>query len=122
MMQVLCKPSQEAADVSCPVCGQGFLLFWERTGAAQRAEARRGVEQTLRDHHGIASPTAHPASPFNVPRWPRAIFRAGLPMPNWVLSTSSRVSWPGRTATAKPWCFTSLISFRLHTGASNGIR
>src|ERR1700731_1426747 len=30
-MQVVCKPSQTSSDVLCPVCGEGFLLYWERT-------------------------------------------------------------------------------------------
>lgn len=69
MMQVLCKPSEDAPDVQCPVCGQGFLLYWERTGSAQRESARAEIQQALCEHHAEGCAGVHPESPFNIPSW-----------------------------------------------------
>src|SRR5579863_6872888 len=35
-MQVLCKSSNEQPDTCCSVCGQGFVLFWERPTKTER--------------------------------------------------------------------------------------
>jgi hypothetical protein len=55
--------------MQCPVCGQGFLLYWERTAQDLRESAKPDIEQTLRDHHIGGTMTAHPESPFNIPSW-----------------------------------------------------
>jgi len=73
MMQVLCKPSQDRCDVECPVCGQGFVLYWERSSVAQQEGARPEIQQALREHHAAGRGPAHPDTPFNIPSW------AGLP-------------------------------------------
>jgi hypothetical protein len=70
MMQVLCKPSKDAVDVECPVCGQGFLLFWERSSVSQQESTRPEIEQALCDHHAEGRAGAHPEVPFNIPSWP----------------------------------------------------
>ena len=69
-MQVLCQVSNTASDVRCPVCGQGFLVYWTRSSAVERAERRQEIVQSLREHH-IADQTvrAHPQTGFHLPEW-----------------------------------------------------
>jgi hypothetical protein len=69
-MQVLCKLSDSSPDVHCPVCGQGFLLYWERSSRAQQEDARHSIQRALQNHHD--EPTnagAHPKAAFNIPSW-----------------------------------------------------
>ncbi len=70
-MQVLCKLSMTSNDVRCNVCGQGFLVYWERQATREEQdEVRQQVQLQLAEHHGTDDgPTAHPESAFNVPAW-----------------------------------------------------
>ena len=69
-MQVLCKTTSHAADVSCSVCGQGFALYWERQNKMERAAALGEIAKTLRGHHRDKSgPEAHPQRGFLAPEW-----------------------------------------------------
>ncbi len=75
MYQVLCTLSNEASDVRCAVCGQGFLVYWARYSRAEQAECRQKIKEHLRNHHIFAhDPGAdrriHPRNPFTVPEWP----------------------------------------------------
>jgi len=73
-MQVLCKMSMTASDVRCNVCGQGFVVYWERHSLAEQEEARALVQKQLANHHRMTDDNgAHPPQSFNVPEW------AGLP-------------------------------------------
>jgi hypothetical protein len=73
-MQVLCKLSTTVNDVQCSVCGQGFVVYWERHSPEEQEEARQLVMQQLAEHHRETNePGAHPVQSFNVPQW------AGLP-------------------------------------------
>ncbi len=67
-MSVTCLLSNTANDLRCPVCGQGFLLFGERTSATARQQLRRSAQQAMRQHHAAHSNTmeAHPSEPFAV--------------------------------------------------------
>lgn len=91
MMQVLCKSSnQEAAETRCSVCGQGFVLFWERQSKSERATALREVDKTLRSHHSRnAGPEAHPDRGFVVPEWSGPVAFSGAAIlgnaPSWAL-------------------------------------
>ena len=59
-MQMLCKVSTVFSDVHCPVCGQGFLVYWTRQRAGEREQQRHTLQQALRDQHGaIDSADAH---------------------------------------------------------------
>lgn len=62
-MQMLCKVSNVFSDVRCPVCGQGFLVYWTRIAASSRDEQRRCLLDGLRGHHttGTASDSHPPA-------------------------------------------------------------
>jgi hypothetical protein len=69
-MQVFCKPSDSSPDVHCPVCGQGFLLYWERSCRIQQEDTRHSIQQALRDHHLETDDSgAHPETAFNIPKW-----------------------------------------------------
>jgi hypothetical protein len=69
-MQVLCKASNNASDIRCKVCGQGFLVYWTRSSLAERAADRSGIEQALRAQHATTDDaSAHPTSGFNLPEW-----------------------------------------------------
>ena len=60
-MQMLCKISTAYSDVRCPVCGQGFLVYWTRLHALAREEQRRRLMEGLRTQHtDRLLPDAHP--------------------------------------------------------------
>lgn len=62
-MQMLCKVSSAFSDVRCPVCGQGFLVYWTRLQAKQRGEQRETLIDGLRLQHSMVnSADAHPAA------------------------------------------------------------
>ena len=65
-MKTLCKVSNIFSDVRCPVCGQGFLVYWTRV-AKHHSEHRNALLQGLRNQHaGSTSAEAHPAA-FHLP-------------------------------------------------------
>jgi len=67
-MQVHCKSTNGNAETHCCVCGQGFVMFWERQSRAARIEALREIQRTLRSHHRTQpGPQAHPQEAFAVP-------------------------------------------------------
>ena len=74
-MQVVCQSSPNSADVRCPVCGQGFLLSWERTCRDEQRETLGTIQQALTDHHAVLldgdvdANEIHPARAFNIPEW-----------------------------------------------------
>ena len=69
-MQVLCKKTGGNAETHCCVCGQGFVMFWDRQSRAERIAAVHEIQQVLRHHHGTATgPEAHPSDSFTVPEW-----------------------------------------------------
>lgn len=89
-MQVLCKRTNGNAEAHCCVCGQGFILFWERQSRMDRAKALREIQKVLLKHHRAnAGPEAHPQSGFPVPEWdgPIAFSGAAVPgyAPTWAL-------------------------------------
>jgi hypothetical protein len=89
-MQVLCKSSNENAEIRCSVCGQGFALYWERPSRNERAEALQEIEKTLRKQHSNqAGPEAHPQKGFLVPEWHGPIAFSGAAIlgnaPSWAL-------------------------------------
>jgi hypothetical protein len=89
-MQVLCKSTNGNAEVHCCVCGQGFVLFWERQSRQERAEALNEIQKTLRGHHSRqAGPEAHPRTGFLVPDWNGPVADSGAAIlghaPTWAL-------------------------------------
>jgi hypothetical protein len=80
-MQVLCKKSMTSSDVRCRVCGQSFVVFWERHSREEQAEALCQLMDELRAHHKKNdSAEAHPEHGFTVPAWdgPAAFSGAAL--------------------------------------------
>jgi len=89
-MQVLCKSTNGNAEVQCCVCGQGFVIFWERQSRSERTEAIHEIQKTLRGHHeNVAGPEAHPQSGFLIPEWDGPIAFSGAAIlghaPTWAL-------------------------------------
>ena len=69
-MQVLCRKTNGNAECHCCVCGQGFVMFWDRQPAAERAAVRREMQETLRrQHRSCPGREAHPQDAFLVPEW-----------------------------------------------------
>jgi hypothetical protein len=69
-MQVLCKSTNGNAETHCCVCGQGFVMFWERQSRKERIEAMREIQDTLRhQHRNRPGREAHPSGSFMVPEW-----------------------------------------------------
>ena len=68
-MQVLCRRTNGNAEFHCCVCGQGFVLFWERQSRSERMEIMHEIQETMRRHHRTApGPEAHPQSGFLAPQ------------------------------------------------------
>ncbi len=63
-MQILCKASECDCDVSCPVCGQGFQIYWTRSYSGERS-TRVEIQQALLAQHGAQHGHNHelPAHP-----------------------------------------------------------
>ena len=62
-MQMLCKVSNAYNDVRCPVCGQGFMVYWTRLAAKSRDDQRHILLNSLRDQHTSAgTEDVHPAA------------------------------------------------------------
>jgi hypothetical protein len=69
-MQVLCKKANGNAETHCCVCGQGFVMFWDRQSRNERIAALHEIQETLRRHHRNASGSeVHPKDSFPVPEW-----------------------------------------------------
>ncbi|MDR3792122.1 MAG: hypothetical protein P4L03_01960 [Terracidiphilus sp.] len=89
-MQVLCKSTTGNAECHCTVCGQGFVMFWERQSRSERREAMHEIQEALLRHHREhPGPHPHPQSSFLVPEWngPIAFSAAALlgNVPAWDL-------------------------------------
>jgi len=67
-MQVLCKSADGVAEAHCCVCGQGFVVFWERETRTERAQGLSEIQRTLLNHHrSRKGPEIHPTGGFHVP-------------------------------------------------------
>ena len=67
----VCQESKLSSAVSCPVCGQNFLIYSERGLHVEQDACRRIIRHALRSHHTTHShsSTTHPTIPFNIPSW-----------------------------------------------------
>jgi hypothetical protein len=63
------QESKLSSKVRCPICGQDFLIYTERT--AVDTMSRRVIEHALRTHHTprLTSASAHPGSTFHIRNW-----------------------------------------------------
>ncbi|MDR3775244.1 MAG: hypothetical protein P4L26_17955 [Terracidiphilus sp.] len=89
-MQVLCKSTNGNAETHCSVCGQGFVLFWERQSRSERIEAMREIQMTLlHQHRSQRGREAHPNGGFLVPEWSGSVAAPGAAIsghaPSWEL-------------------------------------
>ncbi|MGA2167357.1 MAG: hypothetical protein ABSG62_04045 [Terracidiphilus sp.] len=89
-MQVLCKSTNGSAETHCCVCGQGFVMFWDRQSRPERQEAQREIQKTLRQHHrNQKGLEAHPNGGFLVPEWNGSVAASGAAIlghvPSWAL-------------------------------------
>jgi len=89
-MQVLCKSTQSKGEVQCPICGLGFILFWERQSRQERADGLREIHRELIGHHrASAGQSAHPVRGFLVPEREGNIVHLAAPqlgmVPAWDL-------------------------------------
>lgn len=89
-MQVLCKGTKGNAEMHCCVCGQGFVMFWERQSRSERAEALKEIQKTLRNQHrNQRGPEAHPTGGFVVPEWNSSVSASRASIlghaPSWAL-------------------------------------
>jgi hypothetical protein len=89
-MQVLCKSTNGNSELTCSVCGQGFAMFWDRQSRAERVEAIREIQTSLRhQHRSEKGPAAHPSGGFLVPERKSASSAAGASIlghaPSWAL-------------------------------------
>jgi hypothetical protein len=76
MMQVYCRKTDGNAELHCCVCGQGFVMFWDRQTSIERAVTRAEIQEILRrQHRAAAGREAHAYSEFAVPEWD-SMFRA----------------------------------------------
>ena len=87
-MQVPCKKTDGNAELHCCVCGQGFVLFWDRQSHAERTQLRQEIQESLRlEHRGNAGRQAHPQGVFLAPEWKAGSQAIATPgsVPNWEL-------------------------------------
>lgn len=91
-MQVVCRKTEGNAEFHCGVCGQGFVAFWDRQPAMERAAVRHEIQETLRrQHRRSASRDAHPQGSFLAPNfapeWNSPTLSQALPgtVPAWEL-------------------------------------
>jgi hypothetical protein len=69
-MQVYCKRKNGIAETHCCVCGQGFVMFWDRQSRPERLAILHEIQAVLRRHHrNSQDPDAHPSDGFAVPEW-----------------------------------------------------
>ncbi len=81
-MQLLCKVSTVFSDVHCPICGQGFLVYWTRQRAGEREEQRHTLQQALRNQHSATDTADAHAPSFQVADAPAPVaHRRPRPMP-----------------------------------------
>lgn len=69
-MQVYCRKTNGNAELNCCVCGQGYVIFWDRQTAMERVVVRAEIQQMLRRQHREAAVCeAHLLQEFVVPEW-----------------------------------------------------
>jgi hypothetical protein len=77
-MQVLCRKTNGNAEFHCCVCGQGFVMFWERQSRSERTEILFEIQETMRRHHRTAPGSeAHPRDGFLAPQMINSLELAG---------------------------------------------
>ena len=63
-MQLLCRSYEGRGDVACPVCGQGFLLYWTRQSPGDHPVLLSVIVDALgRQHVTHSAAEAHESDP-----------------------------------------------------------
>ena len=62
-MQLLCSSSAVGSDVCCPVCGQGFLMYWTRNSPGDQPVLVSVVMDALGRQHTAFGANAHESHP-----------------------------------------------------------
>lgn len=66
-MQVICRSTNKHPETRCCICGQGFVIFWERESRAQRRESLFEIQKILCNHHRQnEGPLVHPQHDFAI--------------------------------------------------------
>ena len=74
-MQVYCRKTSGNAELHCCVCGQSFVIFWDRQTAMERAVARCEIQEMLRrQHRSTGGCEAHSQDLFVAPEWEGSVF------------------------------------------------
>ena len=69
-MQVFCRRTSGNAECHCGICGQGFVIFWERQSRRERMESLHEIQSELRKHHRNSScREVHPREGFMLSEW-----------------------------------------------------
>jgi hypothetical protein len=67
-MQVLCRTTKHNAETRCCICGQGFVMFWDRQSNSERKEILFEIQKTLCNHHrNQTGQHVHPVTDFMAP-------------------------------------------------------
>jgi hypothetical protein len=72
-MQMLCKVSTAFSDVQCPICAEGFAVYWTRKNTISREQQCHNLQQALRDQHTGPETTSVHAPAFHLPEHPVAV-------------------------------------------------
>ena len=64
-MQVFCKSTDGNAEFRCSVCGQGFVVFWERQALMERIALVSEIQDMLLTQH--RNRLVHPEGGFWAP-------------------------------------------------------
>ena len=54
-MQVVCRSAEVGSDVCCPVCGQGFLLYWTRRSPQDQPVLMSVLMDVLGRQHALCA-------------------------------------------------------------------
>ena len=69
-MQVYCRKAKGTSELNCCVCGQGYVIFWDRQTTTERAVVRAEIQELLRrQHRNTHACEAHLLYEFSVPEW-----------------------------------------------------
>jgi hypothetical protein len=77
-MQIQFKSTNRNADTHCCICGQGFVLSWEREPRTEYTEILFEIQKTLCNHHrNHIGSQPHPPSGLLVSEWKMPLAASG---------------------------------------------
>jgi hypothetical protein len=83
-MHLFCKKTSGHPELRCGVCGQGFVMSWERQTSVERAVCRTEIQEVMRQQHRSANgQEPHPLTGFEMPGWRNSgLSNVGGSLPN----------------------------------------